>query len=159
VGKENGLEGMANKLLRQANAAADPEYPAFSDHYMAERDKRRAGEVSLEEVFDATVGNLDPVADLFEVTWNEIRSGAAKVGCSTRQIEFLEMRICLQTYKEIADATGWNISTVYHDLKNAANRIQHIPAFGLWTVLSEVFRVDIHKIKVLILCSRRDQIK
>jgi hypothetical protein len=148
--REAELEKQANRLLRQAQAAKD-EKPAYSDHYLAERDKRRAGERSLEEVFDATVGNLDPVADLFEAMWMEIRNGASRVGCTDRQIDFLEARRYEESYEVIADTYGCTRMTVMRDLKDAAKRIQHIPAWGLWSVLSEVFHVDIYRIRDILL--------
>jgi hypothetical protein len=147
---ERELTRQANRLLRQAKAAQDSEYPAYSDHYLAERDMRRAGERSLEEVFDATVGHLDPVADLFENLWSEIKGGAFKAGCTDRQIKFLELRRFQCTFEEIADATGWDDKTVRSDLESAAIVIHNIPEWWIWCVLAETFRLDIGRIKDMI---------
>lgn len=149
--EESRLEKVANRLLRQMRAAADPEYPAFSDHYLADRDCRRAREVSLEEIFDATVVSFSAVDDLFEATWCEIRSGAKKAGCTERQIEFLNWRRLEMSYKEISEITGWSERVVKRDLESAAAIIQHIPAFGLWSVMAEIFRVHVRRIKALML--------
>lgn len=149
--KDRELERMADMLLRQANAARDPDYPAYPDHYLAARDRRRAGELSLEEMFQLTTRELRGIDELFDVAWTEIRSGAAKAGCSSLQIQCLELRRFGISYGDISRLLGVPPVTVYRELQTAKKQLENIDAFGLWTVLAEVFKVDVEKIKSVIL--------
>jgi DNA-binding CsgD family transcriptional regulator len=149
-------EKLSDEMLKTAQAHQG-EYPAYSEHYLAARDRRRATDgPSIEELFERTSSNLNPVDDLFECSWTEIRSGASKAGLSIRQVDIMALRyICVEgkrlTQQQIADLVGCHRDTVRADLKYAAARIHKIPLFGLWTVLSEVFRVSVARIRDFLL--------
>ncbi len=91
------------------------------------------------------------IDSLFDCLWEEIQATAKRCHCSPRQIDFLKLRLLGNSYQEIADATAvtWGSSktVVVTDIEAAAKTIQGCPYFGLWTVLSEVFRMPIPKIK------------
>ncbi|MEN6370561.1 MAG: hypothetical protein ABFD64_00975, partial [Armatimonadota bacterium] len=94
------------------------------------------------------------VSELFETAWTEIRSGAAKVGISDLQLDLLELRRWEFTYREIHEATGYSLGTINRELTDAAEKIQKIPAYGLWTVLAEVFHVRVQRVKAMIMEGR-----
>jgi DNA-directed RNA polymerase specialized sigma24 family protein len=150
--EDRDYEKRVDQILRQMKAARDPEYPAHAESDLARADRRRAGEVSLEELYERTVGSIKSIKDLSEVLWAEIRSGARHVGCSDRQVYILEKRFKDGlSYLQISQYTECSISTIQRDLKDAIPRISKIPAFGLWTVLSEVFQLGINRIRDMLL--------
>ncbi|MEN6370512.1 MAG: hypothetical protein ABFD64_00725, partial [Armatimonadota bacterium] len=91
------LEEASDKLLKQIKAH-EGDYPAYSEQTMAACDRRRIRETSIEDVYTATVSSSNPVSELFETAWTEIRSGAAKVGISDLQLDLLELRRWEFTY-------------------------------------------------------------
>ena len=150
--EDREYERRVDQILKQMHAARDPEYPAYAERDLARSDRRRAGEVSLEELYERTVGSISSITDLAEVLWAEIRSGSKYVGCTKRQVDFLEKRYRDRlTFLQISDFTGWSVSTIQRELKEAIPRIQKIPAFGLWTVLSEIFNISVGRVRDMLL--------
>ena len=144
----DGGERLADEWL--AKAPFDKECPAYVEHYLM-RDKivRRGEELSLDEAYERFGIEVPAVADLFEVAWSEIMAGANKVRLNWRQIYIMRLRKAGMSYRDIAaeieDMTGSPVSysTVRRDLIRAAERIQAIPEFGVWTVLAEAFGQEI----------------
>lgn len=139
-----------------ADDETEDNYPTYPEKVLAAIDRRRKRELSIEDVYTATVGATESTESLFEVYWCELRAGAIKAGCTERQIEILSWRKYGLSYIDIADITGYSKSTIARDLKKAVDMISDdIDLFGLWTVLAEVFRENIYWIKELMLRSKK----
>lgn len=143
------LEAQANEILKKAKAMATGEYPCYSEEYLIKREHRR-GERSIEEIYEDTLAAIQPVDDLLYCAWQEVRSGAHKAGLSIKSIEMLEYRRVGCTTREISELVGVPETSVRRDLCKSAVRVQSIPAFGLWTVLAEIFCMDVSTIKYLL---------
>jgi hypothetical protein len=144
------LERQSDRLLSRNNAGSDPEYPAYSEEYLTHyRDLRRGGVVSI-DTCEHLIQDMRAVDDLMDVLWYEVKRGANYVGVTERQMMFLERRRYNWSIQEIADDTGWSVGTVSRDLKNAAIRIQRIPAFAIWSVIAEVFRMRVETVQYIL---------
>jgi hypothetical protein len=144
-------EEVANRLLAGIRADRDREYPASSEDELARRDRRRARETSIEEVYEKTTLGVQ-VVSIFDVMWGEIISGAHYVKLSRLQIQCLDLRKHGKTYRRIADELQDEYPDIYpmevwRAVKSGAMRIQRIPAFGVWTTIAEIFHLPLDWVK------------
>lgn len=143
-------------IRRHGGPRQAAEYPAYSDHYLAARDRRRANDgPSIEGLFELTCDPLQGIDDVLEVHWPEVLRDAHKVGLSTRQINVMALRRIHEggerlNVQEIADIVGCSEKTVRSDLNIAQSRINRIPAFGLISVMCEVFHLSASRLVTII---------
>ena len=156
-GSDGGsLEAESDRLLRKSGC-----FNRISGIYTEEqisRARKRGREIPLDETFDHRqfpAKNERMVSALYECYWQEVISGAHKMNCSIRQIDFLELRRFGYSYGDIADMKKdtykCSADTVERDIKCAAVAIQKIPSFGLWSVLAEVFKTSVERIKYILI--------
>jgi hypothetical protein len=156
-GNEDGLEKQADEMLTQQPINA--EYPAYPDHVLSRRDPIRRGERSIDEVFEASVGALKSVDALLEVSWMEVRSGAALKGVDEICVRALSYHSTGMSDDDVAAALStdqevFSGADVAAMLITSANVIQSIPAFGLWTVLAQTFHIPVGRVRSLIMQTR-----
>jgi DNA-binding NarL/FixJ family response regulator len=145
------LEVEADRLLREAGCFNRTSGIHTEKQIM--RPRRRGSQVSL-EVCHITTATCIEIDALFECLWVEIMAGAKKTKCSQLQIDILSLRRYGLSSRDIADAikTTHNVShmTVQCELRTASTRIQHTDAFGIMTVLAEVFKTSVGRIKAIL---------
>jgi hypothetical protein len=152
--KEIRLERQANKLLSKAHAGKDKESPAYSETSFYKRDLRNQTFL-IPDAIDAAVVDVS----LRDVAWSEIQRGAKKAGLSFRQKFILELRACEVGFEMIADQ--WNDrpavvagdekpmcrQTCARDLQRAVESLNRIDCFALYTVLAEIFRCSVGRVR------------
>jgi len=149
----DALEIAADELLKQHRALGRDGVRTEAQLQRIERDRQQ---ISIDTVFARwLVTPSGTEAALWQVAWTEIRDTAHKTHCTARQIKCLEWRRLGMSYQEIADEMALAFdeicaNTVRNDINAAKEAIEVFPAFGIYDVMAEVFRMSIAEIRAIL---------
>jgi len=147
------LEAESDRLLKK-NHALNKASGIYTEIQL--KRKIRDKEVSIVDC-NAVIESSAEIDAMFDCFWQEIMDGARKKKLTPRQIDFLSLRRFRMSTRDIAEATKntWGVSyvVVSQDLKDATEKITDIPEFGIISVLAEVFKTSIERIKAILFYS------
>ena len=128
---------------------------------LVSQDHTRAGDRSLQETAVSCGCCPKALDDVLQLAWLEILCAAKHKRLSHAAVTALAYRHLGLTAEDIAaefttEAQLWTSEQIESLLEDSAKRISSIPAFGLWSVLAEVFHLKVGAIRTLIMITRDD---